>query len=135
MITKRLTNRSEAVITMPSPPSDDSLARPVFYNPMGNLNLTFAESWTAESIKGNIPLTIFMSSLYSEIVTAKLNRTDVNFTCFMPTCEAQIFDGLDISLLSKMLTDPWIGHVVSGIQATQHPRTILPFHPQEFLTR
>jgi hypothetical protein len=119
MVTTRLVNPAPAAIGMPSS-SNDSLARPVFYNPLGNLNWTIAEAAIAAENTGQFPTAMFVPPLRRQLFFERFNRTDVNFTCFtVQSSGIQIFNGLDISLLSKMLTDPWIGHVVSGIQATQ----------------
>ena len=119
MITTRLVNPAPVAIGMPSS-SNESLARPVFYVPLGNLNWTIAEAAIAAENTGQFPTAMFVPPLRRQLFFDRFNRTDVNFTCFtVQSSGIQIFDGLDISLLSKMLTDPWIGHVVSGIQATQ----------------
>jgi hypothetical protein len=120
MITTRLVNPAPAAMGIPPSSTNDTDlgAKPQNYSTagsiQGNLNWTIAEAAIAAESKGLFPTAMFLSPSSREIFFEKFNRTDLNFTGFtVKSGGIQIFDGLDISLLSKMLTDPWIGHVVS----------------------
>lgn len=79
-----------------------------------NLNWTIAEAAIASDKAGFCPIALYMSPLLREILFDKFNRSDDNFTVFpISMYGVQLFDGLDVSILSKMITDPWVGHAVS----------------------
>jgi hypothetical protein len=116
MITTLLRSRPATTIGIPSSPKNSTL-RPVLYNPLGNSTLTIAEAAISADNIGSFPVSIFIPLSAREILFDKFNRTDRNYTAFtFGSSDSQIFDGLDISLLSKMLSGPWIGHMVSGMQ-------------------
>jgi hypothetical protein len=116
MITTHLRSRPTTEIGIPSSPQN-STVRPVVYNPLANSTLTIAEAAISADNKGFFPQALFVPPSAWEIFFDKFNRTDRNYTSFtFSSSHTQIFDGLDISLLSKLLTDPWIGHMVSGMQ-------------------
>jgi hypothetical protein len=128
MITTRLVQEpahsADTTIDIPSSSSNDSVAKKPQQtcdscNP-GNLSLTLSEALIITESKGFVPTGMFVSPSSREIATDKFNRTDVNYTCFLAVKSGiiQVINGPDISLISKIITDLWIGHSVSAIHTT-----------------
>jgi hypothetical protein len=97
----------------------------------GNLNWTIAAALNSFHDGDSLSLVIRESSaLFLQVV----NDTDKNFTLFDIGNEASFLEGVDLSLVSKMIQPSWAGHVVSssctGIQRTKTymPSSISP-HP------
>jgi uncharacterized surface protein with fasciclin (FAS1) repeats len=79
------------------------------------LNLTIADSLKIGGRnKGFTIVDMFAGQIFLETV----NRTDTNFTFFGITRGAKIFEGVDPSLLGKITSPSWSGHIVSALLLT-----------------
>jgi hypothetical protein len=90
----------------------DNATSAVAFVSLGNLSLTLAEAALSEEQRG-ISITPFVSSFTRQNVLARINRTDTNYTMFAVEKEAKLFEGLDASFISKIISPLWQGHVVS----------------------
>ena len=75
---------------------------------MGNLNWTIAEMLARETNEGQYIGITYSTTLIIEI----LNSTDTALTLFGASTEANFLEGIDISLITKLVLPQWNGHSV-----------------------
>jgi hypothetical protein len=80
----------------------------------GNTNWTIAAAmeYEAENEGAFSSLRPFIDKSTTQIFFAELNRTDTLFTLFSLGNEAKLFEGIDMSVISKMVSPLWNGHTV-----------------------
>jgi hypothetical protein len=78
----------------------------------GNLSWTCADTIVHSENEGSI-VGWYVSTIKSKIYLDLINRTDINFTIFGISGNANIFAGEFSSLLTQIVTPLWYGHFVS----------------------